>query len=470
MNNTNHTTKNGVTLWAVVDLVVALVVALAVALPGTSSCGRQATKQATKNGTANQQAGTNHQSSGKPTTGPTTHKGADTPNVPRPGTTILKPVFPPPTKQELGAVVSGANQFAVDLYQKLSEKQGNLFFSPWSISVALAMTRMGARGKTAAEMETALHFPKEHVNRAFGSLLTQMPMALSKGVVLNMANRLFPQAHYALKPAFTKGLDMFYHAAPVAVDYHNRAAAIATINKWVKEQTAGRIAHLLKEPDMSPRTKLVLVNTIYFKGIWKTKFKKRATNRQNFFTSPKTPVKVDMMHGSIDARYAETPGSKVLELDYAGHRFSMVIVLPNKRNGLAALEKSLTSAELSRMLTSMTNRKVEVSLPRMHLDRRQKLNHVLKSLGIKLAFSERRADFSGMSSVKPGLFIFSVVHQANCDVDEQGTVAAAATAVIMATKAMSPRRITFIANHPFIFLIRDRKTGAILFMGRFARP
>ena len=465
MNNANHTTKNSATLWPVVDLVIAL----AVALPGTSSCGRQATKQATKNGTANQQAGTNHQSSGKPSTGPTT-QGADTPNMPRPGTTILRPVFPAPTKQELGAVVSGANQFAVDLYQKLSEKQGNLFFSPWSISVALAMTHLGARGKTAAEMESTLHLPKTHVDRTFGTMLKALTTGLPKAVVLNMANRLFPQAHYPLKPVFTNGLDMFYSAAPVAVDYGNRAAAIATINKWVKEQTAGRIAHLLKEPDLSPRTKLVLVNTIFFKGIWETTFRKNRTSKTPFFVTSYKSLPVHMMHGSIDARYAETPDSKTLELDYAGHRFSMVIVLPNKRNGLAALEKSLTNAELGRMLTSMTNRKVEVSLPRMHLNRRQKLNDVLKSLGIKLAFSEKRADFSGMSAVKPGLFIFSVVHQANCDVDEQGTVAAAATAVVMATKGMAPRRVTFNADHPFIFLIRERTTGAILFMGRFAEP
>ncbi|MCD6498352.1 MAG: serpin family protein [Deltaproteobacteria bacterium] len=478
MTNRTNTKTTRLHMFAASALAAMLTTAM---LASTSSCGKQAnkTKSSKQAGPNKQQKSKNRMQPNKPGASTTAQQGK-TPTARHPNqgsATESSPAnpkqgsFPAASNKELSALTAGLNQFALDLYGKMSKKPGNLFFSPWSISVALAMTHLGARGKTAAEMESTLHLPKTHVDRTFGTMLKALTTGLPKAVVLNMANRIFWQVRYRLVARFVKDVARYYGSTAQSVDYKKAAAAVATINKWVSKQTNGRIPNLLSTNSVTDDTRLVLVNAIYFKGIWKTKFKKRATNKQNFFTSPKTPVKVDMMHGTIRARYGHVKGYKILSLPYSGKRVAMVILLPDRKDGLAAMEKTLTGRRLATTLQLTRSHKVHVSLPKFHLSYKLDLKSVLMALGMKLPFDRSHADFSGVTKAREGLAISAVIHQANCDVDEQGTVAAAATAVThIRGRGAAPRVLVFNANHPFILMIRDQQTGAILFMGRLAKP
>jgi len=191
--------------------------------------------------------------------------------------------FPAASQQDMATLSNGMNRFALALYGRLAKQHGNLFFSPWSISMALAMTHLGARGKTAAEMESTLHLPKAHADQAFGTLFKDLTGPAAKAVTFNMANRLFPQVGYGLEAAFTKAVARYYGSTSQPVNYGNTEAAVAAINGWVKKQTKGRIPHLLSANNVPADTRLVLVNTIFFKGLWQKRFLKAATSKGPFF-------------------------------------------------------------------------------------------------------------------------------------------------------------------------------------------
>jgi serpin B len=370
-------------------------------------------------------------------------------------------------------LTKGNNEFAIDLYRSLSKAGGNLFFSPCSISVALAMTSMGARGNTAAEMAKTLHFYLKGValHQSFGALVAKMNEAGARGnYKLSIANRLWGQKNHKFLEPFIAGLKKYYAAPLELVDFTKETEKTrVTINKWVEKMTQEKIKDLLKPGVLTSDSVLVLTNAIYFKGDWESKFKKEMTKKEPFFITPEKKVDVDMMHKTEDLRYGKAGDVAILEIPYKSKDLSMVILLPEKRDGIKKLDNSLTAAVLEKMRSTMAERKVNVSFPRFKATSEFKLNEVLQKMGMKDAFTPSMADFSGMTGTKE-LFISAVVHKAFVAVDEEGTEAAAATAVVMSRESAEPMPVEFRADHPFIFMIRDNKSGSILFMGRLMDP
>jgi len=380
------------------------------------------------------------------------------------------------------ALVRGNNAFALELYTRLRSGDGNRFLSPWSISTALAMTYAGARGATAAEMTRTLHFdlPPGQLHEAFHHQIAELhsrntPRAGSKGdpdVQLVTANALWVQASYRLLPDFLKLIEQNYGGGLHTVDFRGATeAARQTINAWVEEQTRNKIKELIKPGILTELTRLVLTNAIYFKALWAAPFAAANTHPDDFHVSKQDKVRVAMMNQTASFGYADAGASQVLELPYKGDTLSMVILLPKAVDGLAALESAMTPETLDTWLKKLSPQRVQVSLPKFKLTGEFQLNQVLSDLGMPSAFDLDLADFSGMTGIRD-LYISAVVHKAFVEVDEKGTEAAAATAVVMAARAVmhAPRPTVFRADHPFVFLIRDVRTGAILFLGRLVRP
>jgi serpin B len=369
----------------------------------------------------------------------------------------------------LKALADGNNAFAIDLYKQVAAKQdGNLILSPYSVSSALAMTYAGARGETAEQMKKTLHFslPSEKLHPAFGGVTDSLQTAGKKRrYELNIANALWAQQGLEFVPEFRDITGKSYSAGVREVNFGDREAARGTINRWVEEQTRDKIKDLLQPNDITGNVRLVLTNAIYFKGEWKHQFKKERTFDGDFETAPGVKVKVPMMrHSEIKLRTCKTETWQLLELPYAGERLSMVVLLPNKRCGLREVESRLTTAELEQALAQLGEQKLDVYLPRFQFKSRFELRQPLIDLGMPVAFSDG-ADFSGITP-GGGLRIKDVIHGGSVEVDEVGTVAAAATAVVMDESA----RPSFRADHPFLFLIRDAKSGNVLFLGRVTDP
>ncbi len=387
------------------------------------------------------------------------------------------PVAKPLTALPAAFVVSN-DGFASDLYAQLGKKPGNVFVSPSSISTALAMTYGGAKGATAKEMAKAMHFdlPTSDLHDAFHSLLARLDSTGGKNPELRIANRLFGQKGMTWETPFIELTKKDYGADLGIVDYlkANEAARL-TINGWVEGKTNSKITELLKPGTIDEMTRLVLTNAIYFKGNWASRFKKGDTKDEPFALSAAKSKKVPTMHQLLETRYGETSDAQVISLPYQSadpdHAMSMVIILPKKADGLAALEKDFTAKKLETYATSTTLNEVTLSLPKFKITYDVELSDTLRKMGMNMAFSEGLADFSGMTK-EAHLYISKVVHKAFVDVDEEGTEAAAATAVVMndESAAVPPPPKTFKADHPFAFMIRDDKTGSILFMGRVTEP
>ena len=372
--------------------------------------------------------------------------------------------------EELATLASGNNAFALELYRWLAESEsGNLFLSPVSISTALAMTRGGARGATATEMDAALHFslPQERLHPAFAALDTSLnsdddPWELA------IANRLWGQQSLPFEQPFLDLTRTHYGAELASVDFAGATEPTRLeINGWVSDNTAERIPELLKPGIIDASTALVLTNAIYFLGTWESAFDPAATTDQPFTKADGKEQKVPLMFQESTARWAETGDLSLLAMPYSGDRLEMVIALPATHDGLPALEASLTPAVLAEWEQAMRPAKVKIWLPRFELNADFELSKALADLGMPTAFGGG-ADFSGMTTAT-GLFISAVVHQAFVGVDEQGTEAAAATAVVM-TRSAKPKVTEFKADHPFLFMIRDSQTGSVLFMGRMTQP
>lgn len=377
-------------------------------------------------------------------------------------------------KAEIGVLVKGNNSFAFDLYSKLANNNGNLFFSPYSISSALAMTYAGARGETAIQMAKTLHFSlkPERLHPALADL-TATFNAKGKSYQLSVANALWGQTGYNFLPEFLKTTKKYYGAGFKEVDYVDegkREQARQTINKWVEERTNNKIKELIKPKILDALTRLVLTNAIYFKGKWELQFKPEDTQDLPFHISAEEKKNVPMMRQTAKFKYTENGQAQVLELPYTGGDLSMVVLLPRANYGLAKLEESLCPENIQSWLSQLSKEKVRVFLPRFKLEKDFVLNEKLQDLGMIDAFDENTADFSGMTP-KRQLYITKVIHKAFVEVNEEGTEAAAATAVIMGTKsAMIDNTPVFRADRPFVFLIRDLRSGSILFMGRMADP
>jgi serpin B len=373
-------------------------------------------------------------------------------------------------------LVQGNNRFAVDLYARLRGRAGNLFFSPYSLSTALAMTYAGARGRTAEQMAAVLHFGLDppQLHPAFAALIGQLQGdGLPPGCELAIANALWGQKDYGFVPAFMQLVRQSYGAGLMEVDFARaHEAARQTINACVEQQTRQKIKELLKPGILDPLTRLVLTNAIYFKGSWALPFAAERTRDEPFTTGAGRRVRVPLMQRRGEFRYMERDAFQVLELPYAGGRLCMDVFLPRQADGLAALEKALAADELARWTDRMRPQEVAVCLPRFTVTAEFLLNDVLSAMGMPLAFDARDADFSGLDGGKePGLFISAVVHKAYVGVNEDGTEAAAATAVVMTVRGAAPAQVpVFRADHPFLCVIRDTRTGSILFMGRLTEP
>ncbi len=385
---------------------------------------------------------------------------------------------PNPLRGPAHEVLARTNaQFALKLYDLLKEDEGSLFFSPYSISTALAMTYAGARAETARQMAQALRFFQEQsdLHPAFAKLAARMEEIQDAGeVTLSVANSLWPQQDYPFLEEYMALLEEFYGTSVTPVDYRNATeAARLAINAWVEEKTEEKIKDLIAPDVLDPLTRLVLVNAIYFKGDWKIPFDPDQTDEAPFYVSGEETVDVLMMFQTGRFSYAEAGVVKALELPYAGGDISMLILLPREKGRIDMVEDALADRSgwlwLNEVIRAMRAREVEVYLPRFRLEWGvRSLVPELKALGMDDAFGGD-ADFSGMDGTG-NLLISDVLHKAFVEVNEEGTEAAAATAVIMMEMAMPAPPPVFRADHPFLFLIRENSTGSILFMGRMSRP
>jgi serpin B len=337
------------------------------------------------------------------------------------------------------------------------------------------MTYVGARGETATQMGKVLHL--DGVGDSFisaqGALIKQFNDGGKSGQYqLSVANRLWGQIGHPFLEGFLKTLHDDYLAQLEQVDFKaNAEGARKTINEWVEKATQGKITDLIAPGVVDSMTRLVLTNAVYFKGKWKEQFKPEATQKAPFYLASGEQADVPLMNQKQRGRFgnfklAGQGSVQVLELPYQGDALSMVVLLPEQRDGLAGLEKQLSFDSLKQWTTQLNESEVSVWLPKFKLSTEFQLGNVLAGLGMPAAFSPAEADFSGMDGIRD-LFISVVVHKAYVDVNEEGTEAAAATAVVVEDKALGN---LFRADHPFVFLIRSNETGCILFMGRVADP
>jgi serpin B len=384
----------------------------------------------------------------------------------------------PAVKANIPVVAKNNNQFALDLYAKLRGADGNLFFSPYSISTALAMTRAGAAGDTAAETDETLHFtlPEVQLQPAFGALVKEVngdPADAKRGYQLSTANALWGQKGFAFKNDFLKLVNNNYGAGLNEVDFKNATEqARGAINAWVEKETRDKIKDLLHPGDLTADTRLVLANAIYFKGDWANQFKKDQTKNEPFHLDADKKADVPLMHQTGEYNYLDGDAFQALELPYSGKNLTMVVLLPKKADGLADFEKDFTADKLATWIGKLRNQKVIVSLPKFKTTQRVSLARTLSEMGMKNAFTSN-ADFSGMGGEPGELALSDVIHKAFIDVNEEGTEAAAATAVISVKASavhVEPPTPVFRADHPFVFLIRDTRSGSILFLGRIVDP
>jgi serpin B len=376
---------------------------------------------------------------------------------------------------DLPAVVRGNAAFGLNLYARLRKAPGNTFLSPYSLSTALAMTAAGARGETARQMAEVLGLPADpaRTNAAFAALVESLrPPGARPPYELHTANALWGQRGYRFREEFLATLRGSYRATFEAVDFeHATESARQTINASVEKETAGKIRDLIAAGVLDAQTRLVLTNAIYFKGSWSNPFRAEATREDDFHLPGNRTARMPLMNQTARFGYAEDQDCQVLELPYAGGDLAMVVLLPRKNDGLAELERSLSPEALARRLDQLQGTSVAVALPRFQLTATFELTRTLADLGMTLPFSDR-ADFSGINGGEEPLQISAVIHKAYVDVNETGTEAAAATAVgIRATAAFIPKPpVPFRADHPFVFLIRDRRTGCVLFLGCLTDP
>lgn len=388
---------------------------------------------------------------------------------------------------DIKAVVKSNNTFGLNMYLKFRDEPGNIFFSPYSISTALAMTYAGARGRTEKEMANVLNvpvitdtacegivsttWPQERYHAAFGEIINQLNTQGEKDIYkLVVANALWGQKGYSFLKEFTELIECCYQGGMNEVDFINETeSSRREINEWVEYKTREKIKDLLQKGSIRTDTRLVLTNAIYFKGKWSNPFNKSITSKRPFYLSDGSEISVMMMRQTKRFRYASTEKMEVLELPYAGDELSMVIFLPAKGTKLQDIRENINTEGLSTWLNAINKRRVEVHLPRFTMTWEKELNDTLKSMGMANAFSDS-ADFSGMTDGHD-LTISKVVHKAFVEVNEEGTEAAAATGVGMKITSVEPEPlVVFKADRPFVLLIIDNTTGSILFLGRVENP
>ncbi len=379
------------------------------------------------------------------------------------------------TPEEVSTVIEANNKFALDLYSRYKTKEDNIFFSPYSISTALAMTYEGARGQTAEEMQSVFYFPEDDDERrsSYANLYNEINKE-DKEYKLNTANALWAEHSFQFLDEYFNIVEEYYGGKVTNLDFkQDPEGSRIIINDWVEEKTNNKIKDLIPSGLIDSMTRLVLTNAIYFKGEWVKQFNEDATQEQNFRVSSSDGVKVQMMQ-RIDNEsifnYAEDDKLQILEMPYSGEDLSMLIFLP-KNDDMKALENSINVEKLTEWRANLEKKRVDIFIPKFKLETKYFMAQDLMEMGMPSAFVS--ADFSGITG-KKDLFISNVIHQAFVEVNEEGTEAAAATAVIMPLTSIGsepgPQIPTFRADHPFIFIIQQNDTGNILFMGRVDNP
>ncbi|MFC1833494.1 serpin family protein [Thermodesulfobacteriota bacterium] len=410
-----------------------------------------------------------------PPTPVTSPEETKTPARPSAKTSFVKPPTLTSSQADRVAIARSINAFAFDLYGKVLKPGENVFLSPYSTAVALSMVYAGARGETANQMAKVLHFgrSREMVSVPLGDLNRVIVKTGRKsGAAMNLANAVWVQKGLSLLKEYERLLLESYGAGPKAVDFEGAPEASAReINEWAAKETKGRITDIVR-PDSVSQAGLILANAIYFKAKWASQFDEKLTKPDDFTLLDGNKTRVEMMTQAEDFGYFEGEDFQVLEMPYRGDELSMVIFLPRAHNGLPEFEKSLTFDKMIQYLELLGQQPVHVYIPRFTMRDSLKLGKSLKDLRMTDAFDLKKADFSGMTG-RRDLFIDKVIQKTFVDVKEEGTEAAAVTAVTVVTgqPPSSPPVIpTFRADHPFMFLIRHNKSGAILFMGRLVKP
>jgi serpin B len=383
-----------------------------------------------------------------------------------------------PADPALATLAGGAiNDFGLDLLRTATVGSENAVLSPASIALALAMARAGARGETAAEMDAVLRDVASDDHAAWLNAL-DLALAARSGtfkdrtgkdadVLLRIANAAFAQEDFPWETTYLDALASRFGVGLRLVDYRtNYEQARRLINAWVDDQTEQRIPELLDKDTLDNLTRLVLVNAIYLKAAWLAPFEEEATTDLPFRRLDGSSLTVATMRQTGYLPYAEGDGWRAVELPYVGDSLAMTIIVPDD---LAAFEASVDQAAFDKIVTALEDQRVKLSLPKFGIESKLELNDVLMAMGMPLAFDPDRADFSGITAVDD-LYITGVIHQANIDVDEEGTEAAAATAVIIGAVSRPPEPIEFKIDRPFLFAVRDVPTGAILFLGRVVEP
>ncbi len=389
--------------------------------------------------------------------------------------TVSKTTETPAMDYTIADLADAGNDFAIDLFKKLGKDKENMVFSPVSISSALAIAYAGAKKNTAREMSYALNFPADQssLHAAFRNFMDSLTQASQeKGTELKIANGLWVQENYKILPEFIELGAAYYSAQVENVSFKSFAEqenSRKKINNWVEKQTNNKIRNLIPEGILNELTRLIITNAVYFNGNWTDPFDKNKTSPSVFHVSPDISVKTDFMHQKEMIEYYEDKEVQAVRLLYKGEKNSMIILLPKETDGWRLVSNVLTINRLDVIRNGFRREKVEIAIPRFTLQSEFELKDMLEQLGMKEAFSND-ADFSGITG-QTDLTIDDVLHKAFIEVNETGTEAAAATAVIMALKsAYEEETIRFTADHPFLYFITDLSTRSIIFMGRLVHP
>jgi serpin B len=369
------------------------------------------------------------------------------------------------SNEELMVLVGGNNEFAFELYREIRDGEGNLFYSPYSISLALAMAYAGARGETERQMADTLNFtlPQARLHPAFNALDQLLTKSQNENFILNIANAFWGQKDFHFEAEFLDTLALNYGSGVHVLDFvQNPEAARVTINDWVEKQTENRIKNLIPPGVIDHFTRAVLTNAVYFNASWRYPFLEEATQDSAFTLLDGKQVTVPMMSQTEIFRYAEGEDYQAVELPYCGEKASMLIILP-ARSQFIEFEETLAE-RVHGIINDLDQTAVKLKMPKFKFEASMALSEMLADMGMPAAFDPDKADFSGMTGDR-SLWIDKVLHKAFVSVDERGTEAAAGTAVIMVLSAIVPE-VEVSIDHPFIFLVRDNETGAILFMGR----
>ena len=388
--------------------------------------------------------------------------------TPAPSGQQVAPV-PKRVRADKQKVIQGNNAFAFAVYNELRGEKGNLFLSPYGISMGLSMALGGARGETAEQMKSALRYPipSERLPEAFSLLRQETKADTKNGYKLRIANAVWMQSGYAFRPEFVALCADHYGALAQPLDFGMATEqARQRINRWTADRTSGDIPELYKKGTLSNNTKLVLTNAIAFQGKWTTAFNKKKTRDSEFRISAKESISVPVMHqeGTFRVLFEET--FSAVELPYGDGGMSMLIFVPNTVDGLAKLEARLTEKTFAEWHKKFRKEEMLVTVPRIKFRSSFELGKPLIRLGMTNAFQSGQADFSGMDGTK-GLSINSVLHRAFVEIDEKGTKAAAVTGIQLSDPSGPP---SVRADKPFFFLIRDNRTGSVLFLGRVVDP